>query len=84
MGNLWMDVYHKRKLFSIGDIVFWDRARLSRANMEEVLAEFGPQYFEVLTLPYRSASTSYEWIDIGRNEIYVTRTNPLNLIKITP
>lgn len=85
--NKWLDVYGGKKTFLIGDIVFWDRLIFTKPQLETLIVQYGPQYFEILSLSYDAVCTGVvygEWVNIGRQGIYTTRTNPRNLIKITP
>jgi hypothetical protein len=84
--NNWLNAYKGKKTFDIGDIVFWDRMILTKIQVNELIQEYGYSYFEVLSFPYDAmcqGMTYGEWVRLGRNDIYVTRTNPRNLIKIT-
>lgn len=83
--NKWMNKYNEKKVFDIGDIVFWDRTVLTKIQVTELIGEYGYSYFEILSFPYDAVLQGRvygEWVRIGRNEVYVTRTNPRNLIKM--
>jgi hypothetical protein len=79
--NVWMSVYNERKTFSLGNSVFWDKIVLTRAQINELVQEYGPDYFEVLSLiihhPFSAPA-----IRIGRNNSFVVKTNPRYLIKV--
>lgn len=79
--NVWVNIYNGRKTFSIGNSVFWDKVVLTRPQIDELIQEYGPDYFEVMSLIlYNSLNKPY--IRIGRNSSFVIKTSPKNIIKI--
>lgn len=85
MKNVWLHRRVRRKAITMGMWVFWDHHQFKKADMDIMTAQYGPEPFLVLGLPYMTLHWGMPFgplVDIGRNGVKVTTTLSSNLIQV--